>query len=280
MDGDFVSPYVYQPAAIVAGLPALEETARALGLLEQPSFDASIDPKALPAELMAFLPDCKFETRPPGGSMAPTVITFESLRSESHRMQSGSGCRMVAGKPTVWVEEMEGRVNIVDVLREFGALVEIETARLLNMMRGQSELTITSGKRALTFSRRVTPGHYLTSAGFMCQDPTREYINSYSAVLQSLSLALLTKVDPRMVFLDVFERAREDPMMFNILGALASRSGIDFTDRAELAEYAREYFELVVGDDVYFPNLHQINDLAAYFAKHLRLNIRMAGNGR
>lgn len=274
------SPYLYQPRQIVSQFPALSMAAKALGLLEEPAFDTSVSKSSLPVVIAAYLPECEFETRPPGESMGPTVITFESLVKDEHRQRGRSGFCRVAGRPTVWVEEIDGKVNMVDLLREFGVMAEIETRRLLTMMKGQSELSITVGKRTLTFSRHVTPGHYLGDAGFVSRDATREYINVYAAVLQSLSLALLLKVDPRFVFIDVFERAREDPLMFSILGALASRSGIDFTDRSELSEYASEYFELVVGEDVYFPNLHQINSYASYFAKHLRLNIRMTSSSR
>ena len=274
------SPYQYRPRSVVARLPAMELAANRLGLLEEEAFEAGAETGAVSATLAKYFPDCTFETRAPGKSPGPTVISFESLVNEDHRSQQSSGVRIVGGQPNIWVEEIDGRVNLVAVLREAGAMIEVETGRLLGMMKGQSELMPKSGKRKLTFTRRVTPGHFLASAGYISQDASREYINSHAAVLQSLSLALLFKMDPRLVFIDVFERAREDALMFTILGAMASRSGVDFTDRKELSEYAATYFELVTGEDVYYPNLHQVNALASYFAQHLRLNKRLSASAR
>jgi len=285
MTATVTSPYEYQPGATAEQYPAISIAAAKLGLLEDASFDASADTAFVTETLAKYFPDCTFETRPPGKQMGASVISFESLVKDEHRHSQTSGVRMISGRSHVWVEEMEGKVNMVSVLREAGAMIEVETDRLLSMMRGKSQLVIPCNNKTYTFKRENTPGNYLKASGLVNHDATREYINGHAAVLQSLALALLLKLDPRLVFLDVFERSRNDPLMFSILCALASKSGVDFTDRRELSSYAAEYFELiekadVEGADVFQPNLQQVNELAAYFGRFIRLFLRQSATGR
>ncbi len=190
------------------------------------------------------------------------------------RPKGRSGIHFRRGKPIIYLECTEGHVNAVDVLREFGCMVEMVTTQLLSIMRGQSELTMRGNGRHFSFSRQVTPGHFLETAGFKSPDHSRQYVNLHAAALQSLALALLTRTDPRFVFLDILESAREDAMMLKLLSALAYRSNIDLQDRKELEDYASLYWSLAPGEGEYYCNIHQVNDAASYYARQLRSNVR------
>jgi hypothetical protein len=195
--------------------------------------------------------------------------------------------RWMGGKANIWLECVSDQVNLVDVLREYGVVIESATTSLLSMMRGTKSITFEleprNGKPAkrLEFSRKDTPGFYLESAGFKHQDHTRVYVNRHAATLQSLALALILDLDPRMVFIDVLEGATEqdNALTFKLLSALAYKSGMDMKDddaRKELSEYARIYcpLEVMTKEDNFYWNVQQVNRMAAYFASLLKFNAR------
>ena len=269
--------FTYRPRRLVAEYPALEAPAGELGLLEDNFFEADAVPTAepldgLPARLLEYFPDVRLVTIGKGEAISPKVVSFEELLQPRH--QGRSGTRLSQGQAHVHLECVAGEVSAVDLLREFGCVVEMVTARLLSMMRGQSDLVMRGRHRVLEFNRQVTPGHYLETAGFKFPDHSREYVNRHAAALQSLALALLTRTDPRYVFLDVLEAAREDAQMLKLLSALAFRSNIDFRERKELEDYANLYWKLVPGQHEYYCNVHQVNDAASYYARQLRAHVR------
>ena len=274
----FVAPTVqalnlsYDPRKLVAEYPALEAPARELGLLDEDGPAASVTLDDLPKRLVDYFPDVRLIPLVKGEAIAPKVISFEDLLQPRH--QGGSGTRLSQGHAQVHLECVEGHVSVVDLLREFGCVVEMVTGRLLSMMRGQSDLVMRGRHRILEFNRQVTPGHYLETAGFKFPDHSREYVNRHAAALQSLALALLTRTDPRYVFIDVLEAARDDAQMLKLLSALAFRSNIDFRDRKELEDYANLYWRLVPGPNEYYCNVHQVNDAASYYARQLRAHVR------
>jgi hypothetical protein len=262
----------HNPRQLVSTYPALEPPARELGLLDDDFIPAGVPIGELPARLLGFFPDVRLIPMKPGEAMAPNVISFEDLIQPRH--QGRSGTRLSNGKAEIHLEVTGGQVDAVDLLREFGCVVEMVTTRLLNLMRGQADLQVRGKGRSFRFSRQVTPGHFLESAGFKSPDHSREYVNRHAAVLQSLAIALLTGTDPRYVFVDVLEAAREDAMMLKLLSALSWRSNIDFRDRRELEDYASLYWKLVPGESEYYCNIHQVNDAASYYARQLRAHVR------
>ena len=266
------STYTYRPKDLVAEYPALEAPARELGLLEEDVFATGVALDDLPKRLCTFLPEVRIEPMRPGERVAPKVVSLEDLLEPRPRGRSGT--RFRDGEPHIHLESIDGQVNVVDLLREFGCVVERVTTHLLTMMRGQSELTMRGNGRSFRFTRQATPGHFLETAGFKFPDHSREYVNRHAAVLQSLAIALLTRTDPRFVFLDVLEGARDDAMMLKLLSALAYRSNVDFRDRRELEDYASLYWSLVPGENEYYCNIHQVNDAASYYARRLRSHVR------
>lgn len=264
--------YTYRPKDLVAEFPTLEAPARELGLLEEDVFATGVAIESLPRTLLGYFPDVRIETMKAGEAIARHVIAFEDLVKP--RPAGRSGTQFREGKVSIHLECVEGQVNAVDVLREFGCMVEMVTTSLLSVMRGQSDLTMRGNGRHLSFSRQVTPGFFLETAGFKFPDHSRGYVNRHAAALQSLAIALLMRTDPRWVFLDLLEASRDDAMMLKLLSALAYRSSIDFRDRKELEQYAHTYWRLVPGEAEYYCNVHQVNEAAAYYARQLRSNVR------
>ena len=269
--------YSYRPRLIVQEFPALEGPAKALGLLATESIDASIPILGLAKDLRAYFAEVVVEFKRPGETSPATVVSLE--RYSTSEAWGRSGVRFREGKVAIHVEAREGFVNGADLLREFGCMVEMVTSKLLSVIRDQAQITVrgrdAAGRpRELQFERRRTPAYILESAGFKFQDTERGYVNRHAAILHSLGLAFLTRSDPRLVFIDVLECAKDDPLMMKILTALAYRSSIDFSDRKELEQYANDYWRLSLEDDSYYSNIQQVNDLGTYYAGHLRDNVR------
>lgn len=272
MDLGMPPTFTHDARSLVSEYPALEAPARELGLLDEDLPQVGIPLDVLPARLLAYFPDVRLVPLQAGAGLAPNVISFEDLIQP--RPTGRSGTRFREGRVEVHLQVVDGDVDIVDLLREFGCVVEMVTTRLLALMHGQADLEVRGKNRRFRFSRQVTPGSFLETAGFKLPDHSREYVNRHAAALQALALALLTDTDPRYVFLDVLEAAREDAMMMKLLSALAFRSNIDFRDRKELQDYAHLYWKLVAGDNEYYCNVHQVNDAAAYYARQLRAHVR------
>jgi hypothetical protein len=276
--------FVYRPRDVVKQYPALAEPARELGLLEDEVFDAGMPSHGVPVLIAGYFPGCKIEARARAeATRHSNVIAFEAASAAA----TGNMTAISGGQvPTSWLsfaqevphiclEEHDGRVNGVDLLREVGAMVEWQTARLLSMTKGSASIEIAAGGTTLVFKRENTPGVYLQKAGLIVRDSGYGLpLDRNAAVMQALSFTILLGQDPRYVFLDIFERARVDQQMLSMLTVLATRSGVDWSDRQVLTDYARMHYQLYERAQTHLANMQQVNDHASYFARHIQMHMR------
>lgn len=262
------NPFVLVTAQALAGIGQYRPYAAQLGICDETTYDASID-----AEKAQRLLRDAFDVRVL--LHAPAVPNHGNVRGLVQEAESG--VRYAAPEWTLWLRQLNGYVGAHDLLREAGMLVQMAVEQATGeRSSGRYDLEKTLGPMRtivgdVELTRENTPGYYVAAAGFLVRDEKRGYANRAAGAFCSLALALLWKLDTRLVFMDVLNHAtsQDDVVMGRLFTRFACSSGVMMTDQKELQTWAASMFRLNTKE--HWQNIAKVARLAQYFARSMRI---------
>jgi hypothetical protein len=262
---------------VLSGLDQYREPAGNMGLLKEPVLDASIPTKRAVALLTRHF-DVSVTLSDPRAPVTGNLLAFPGPKERT-------GVR-ISDRCELWLEQVGEMVGLHDLLREAGMLVELQVYQAFGGERRRSEnengttqplSTIVYGT---VFKRETTPGYYVGAVGLNTKDHKRGYANPSAGVFNAMALALLWKLDLRVVFLELLNRTidQEDPVLSRLINLLGMHSGVILEDQADLRNFAHAHYELSPGPENHYKNVSRVAALATFFAQRVLANVRARRN--